>query len=281
MKKPPVFSIVREQSVFLTILMSVLSFLAVLCLGITISIGTAVTRMHGDWDRMASVQVMPGGDMGAVQRILDADKTRLVSANVISDEEVSRLLAPWLGSGGVLKNYIPKMIELKFKDTRDVSAMSDKLAELQNVRFLTHAAGMSNIINAGWEIMMIAAFVMILAFFAIAACVAYITRNITLVHKRELEIMNIIGAHDKFIARQLEFAVGRISAVAAVFGFVIAGLFLVLINAMAHDARAGLLAQMNIGMTGWGVLLVLSLFLVILSVVIARRTVMKVLKSNA
>ncbi|MCL2331752.1 MAG: hypothetical protein FWC61_04410 [Proteobacteria bacterium] len=279
MKKPPIFSIVREQSVFLTILMSVLSFLAVLCLGITISIGTAVTRMHGGWDRMASVQIMPGGDAGAVQKILDAEKSRLVSANVISDEEVSRLLRPWLGGGGVLKNYIPKMIELKFKDAGDVSAMSEKLAPLQNVRFLTHAEGMGNIINAGWEIMLIAALVMVLAFFAIAACVAYITRNITMVHKRELEIMNIIGAHDKFIARQLEFAVGRISAIAAVVGFSVAAIFLTLINAMAHDARAGLLAQMNIGAAGWGALLALSLFLVILSVVITRRTVMKVLRS--
>ena len=279
MKKPPVFSIVREQSIFLTVLMSVLSFLAVLCLGITISIGTAVSRMQGGWDRMASIQIMPGGDMSSVQKILESSTSRLTSINTVSDEEVSRMLRPWMGGGNVLKNYVPKMIELKFKEKQDVSVVAGKIRDLPNVRFMTHADGMRNIINAGWKIMLIAIFVMALAGCAIAACVAYITRNITLVHKRELEIMNIIGARDKFIARQLQFAVAKISAIAAAAGFLVAAVFLVLINAMAHDSRVGLMANMNIGAMGWGVLVILSLSLVVLSVYIARKTTMKVLGS--
>ena len=41
-----VFSVVREQSVFMTVVVSVLTFLSVLALGIALSIGTGVIRWH-------------------------------------------------------------------------------------------------------------------------------------------------------------------------------------------------------------------------------------------
>ena len=58
MKKPTVFSLVREQSVFMTAIMSLLTFLAVLALGIALSIGTGVMRWNSQWELFATVQVV-------------------------------------------------------------------------------------------------------------------------------------------------------------------------------------------------------------------------------
>lgn len=278
--KATVFSLVREQSVFLTVLMSVLSFLAVLCLGLTISIGTSVSRWGGSFEKMATVQIMPGGSMGAVQNILDENKNKIVSSTHISDDEVARMLKPWLGNSAVLKDYVPKMMEVKFKSKSDVNAVGDKLRELTNVRFLTHADGVRNTVRAGWQIMIIAIFVMLLAFGAIGACVIYITRNIALVHKKELEIMNLVGANDKFVSRQLERVIGKISIMASAIGFGVAALFLLFINHMANKTRVGLMAGMDISGAGWCVLLGMGIGLVVLSVYIARKTTYRVLEGR-
>ena len=45
-KKPTVFLLVREQSVFMTAIMSLLTFLAVVACGIALAIGTGVVRWN-------------------------------------------------------------------------------------------------------------------------------------------------------------------------------------------------------------------------------------------
>ena len=57
MKRATVFSLVREQSVFMTAIMALLTFLAVMALGVAISIGTGVARWNAQWDLYATVQV--------------------------------------------------------------------------------------------------------------------------------------------------------------------------------------------------------------------------------
>ncbi len=49
MKRTTVFSLVREQSVFMTAIMGLLTFLAVMALGIAIAIGTGVSRWNTQW----------------------------------------------------------------------------------------------------------------------------------------------------------------------------------------------------------------------------------------
>ena len=46
MKRTTVFSLVREQSVFLRAIMGLLTFLAVMALGIAIAIGTGAARWN-------------------------------------------------------------------------------------------------------------------------------------------------------------------------------------------------------------------------------------------
>ena len=53
-KRPIVFSLVREQSVFMTVIMSLLTFLAVLALGISLAIGTCVVRRNSQWELSAT-----------------------------------------------------------------------------------------------------------------------------------------------------------------------------------------------------------------------------------
>ncbi|MCL1902175.1 MAG: hypothetical protein FWG18_00930 [Alphaproteobacteria bacterium] len=279
MKKPLVFSFVREQRLFLIALLALLSFLAVLCLGLVMSMGTAVTRWNNQWDLMATVQVLPGGADARVQKIITDAHGNIASIKEISTEESARMLRPWLSGGDALSGYIPKMTEIKFKNRPALRDMSEKISGLENVRFVTFAEGMRATITVGWKIITLSVLVLMLVLGSIVICISYITKNITLIHRRELEILNQVGARDGFVARQLMISIARLSAAGAGIGFIIAAPVLLVIIAMAQGMRVGMFTQMAIPIAGWMILCALAIGIIVLSIYTAFRTVMKILRN--
>ena len=107
------------------------------------------------------------------------------------------LLRPWLsGGGGALENYLPKMYEIQFNSADDMESVQTQIGD--NARFLTHASALHSSTSAGRKMIFISAFVLLLTLGAIGVCISYIARNTALLHKRELEILNQIGATDNF-----------------------------------------------------------------------------------
>lgn len=278
-KKPIVFSLVQEQSIFMTAIMALLTFLAVLALGISLSIGTGVMRWNTQWDLFATVQIMNPENNQNVKKILDENKDKIIEANEISTEQMKDLMRPWLSGGGdALENYLPKMYELKFKSTSDLENVGTQISK--HARFLTHAEALKSSTSAGWKMIFISTFVLILTLGAIGICISYIARNTALLHKRELEILNQIGASDNFVAHQMQIIIAKISIIASASGFLVAAPILLLILSTAHSARVGLMAMLNISSTGWLLLLLLPIAIIIFAIWITKRTTLNILKDN-
>ena len=278
MKRTTVFSLVREQSVFMTAIMGLLTFLAVMALGVAIAIGTGVTRWNNQWDLFATVQVTNQKNESDVAKILNTNKTKIETIREITNDEMLQLMRPWVSGGGVLKNYLPKMWEVKFKSESDLNDISTKIAPMGRV--LTHADALQTPMSAGWKMAFIAGLILILTLGAIAICVSYIARNTAMLHKRELEILNQIGATDSFIARQMQIIVARICVVACVCGFICAVPVLMIIISSAHSARVGLMAMLGISGGGWICLALMPIAITIFAIWMTRRTTIKILQSE-
>ena len=274
-RQPLVFSFVKEQAIFLTTLIALLAFLATLAFGITLGIGAGVGQWNSRWDTFATVQVLPGGDFDAAKKLSETAK----KSTIIPDEDVEKMLRPWLGGGSALKKYLPKMIEVEFAKKSDLISFKDSAANMSNVRFITHAEGAKNITHAGWQIMGISVIVMLMVLAAIGLCISYITRNITLIHKRELEILTQIGASDSFVAGQMQTIITKISAMASAIGLIVAVPMIMLIMSMAHRTRIGLMAQMHIPNIGWAFIVLLPIGITVLTAWLARKTTIKILGS--
>ena len=279
MKYPLIFSFVKEQRTFLTALMALLSFLAVLCLGLVISLGTAVGRWNAQWNLMATVQIMPGIDAAVAHKILDGARANIAGQREIGADESARMLSAWLSGGNALTQYIPKMIEVKFKSAGALKDVREKIDEIDGVRLITFADGMRAATSAGWQIILLSVFVLGLVLGALVLCVSYITRNITLIHRRELEILNQIGARDGFIAWQLMIIIARLGTMGALAGLVTAVPVLLIIISMARGMRVGMFTQMAIPGAGWFLLCSLSAAIIVLAIWTTRRTVMGILKN--
>jgi len=208
MKTPIVFSLVRDQSLFMTAIMSLLTFLSVLALGIALSIGTGVMRWNAQWDLFATVQVMKSENAAPTQKIIDANRDKFESVTLVSRADMESMLRPWISDGANLANYLPQMYELKFKNRADMAPIGEQLSK--KARFLTHAQALKTSMSAGTRMIWISGLVLALILGAIGVCISYIARNTALLHRRELEILNQIGAHDSFVARQMQLIVSKI-----------------------------------------------------------------------
>ena len=277
-KKPIVFSLVREQSIFMTAIMSLLTFLSVLALGVALEIGTGVMRWNAQWELFATVQVMDTNKADATRKIINDNADKIASVNEITTAQMQELMSPWISGGSVLKNYLPKMWELKFKTKSDLVSVGEQLSK--NARFLTHASALKTATNAGWKMIMMAALVLALTLGAIAVCISYIARNTAMLHRRELEILNQIGASDNFVARQMQSIVARICLTATGAGFLVALPVLLLIISSAHSARVGLMAMMGLSGAGWLTLILMPVAILVFAIWITRRTTLKILKDS-
>lgn len=273
-----VFSLVREQSIFMTIVLSVLTFLSVLAFGIALSIGTGVSNWNNQWNKYATIQIVNADNTNTIKKILNENSDKIESVNEISKTEMERMLQPWISNGARLNNYLPTMFEIKIKKTSDMENIRKQIEP--RAKFLTHTSGLKTSMSAGWKLISITMFVLILMLVSIGVCVSYISRNIAMLHKHELEILNQIGATDKFISKQMQIIIAKISIRACLIGFAVALPIICLILSTAHSARVGLLATLSLSGGNIISLILLPILIVIFSIYITKKTTLKILSGK-
>ena len=279
MKRPLVFSLVHDQSIFMTVIVGVMTFMAVLALGISLSIGTGVVRWNRQWDLFATVQVTSQATSQNVKKIIEDNRSKIASMREISNAEMMELVRPWISDGGgVLQNYLPQMYEIKFKTKSDIKLFNDKISPY--ARMLTHTQALNPSISAGWKMVPISGIVLVLIIAAIGLCISFIARNTAMLHKRELEILNQVGANDSFVVQQMQMIVTKICGVACTAGFLVAMPILMLILWTAHSARLGLMTMMGLSGTGWILLMLMPVAIVVFAIYITKRTTLDILKNN-
>ncbi|HVJ41461.1 MAG TPA: FtsX-like permease family protein [Dongiaceae bacterium] len=150
----------------------------------------------------------------------------VTGATVLEQAELERLLRPWLGDNvDQLDVALPTMIAV----TTDPKAVID-LADLQQ-RLAAIVAG-SRVDNHGdWvndalhflhTLQALAAFLVLLVLAAAAATVIFVTRTGLAVHQPVIEILHLVGAQDRYIARQFQAQSFRVSLIGGIIGTLLA-----------------------------------------------------------
>lgn len=277
-KKPIVFSLIKEQSTFMTAIMAILSFLSVLTLGIALMIGTGTIRMNGAWDLHATIQTNDENDAPKIREVLEKNKKLIKTSTEISSSQMARLMSPWVSGGSSLEKYLPKMWEVEFSSKRDLTDVQMQITPY--AKFMTHKNALATPIRAGWYLIGISALVLLVVLGSIALCISYIAHNTAMLHKRELEILNQIGASDSFIIKQMQIIVARICTHATLYGFLLAIPFLLLILGASHIERVGLMAMLNLNVFGWILLCILPIAITVFATRITKHTTTKILKNS-
>ena len=99
----------------MTAIMGIMTFLAVMALGVSLAIGTGVARWNRQWNLYTTIQVTGTDNADAIKKIINENRDKMDEVHELSNDEMSRLMRPWISGGnGVLEKYLPKMYEIKF-----------------------------------------------------------------------------------------------------------------------------------------------------------------------
>jgi cell division transport system permease protein len=245
-KEPATAPVVPAGSVTgksLTLVVSIMCFLACLTAGAVYMVNQAASAWLRDVAGEITVQVSPrdGVDTEKVVRDVSAflaRQTGVYRVKPMSLEESSALIEPWLGKTDALKALpVPRMIavELNRNSPPDLAPMRQRLAAQfkDAVALDDHRTWQQQIRTVTRSLALGGLAILMLVGAATTAIIISATRSAMASNREIVEVLHLVGATDRFIAREFEKHFLRLGIRAGVVGALLAMLvFFLMPNAM-------------------------------------------------
>ncbi len=226
----------------LLVVISVMCFLAALSAGGVL----AVNRITQEWttglESSLTIQLktQPGlGDISEaaeiqLKRIIDIlENTKgILSVTPISRDEAARLLEPWLGAEIFAEALpVPQLIDVRFEPDKapNLRELETKISKVvPEVKLQDHNRWNDRILTFADFLRALAFSIMALIALTTIAIIVFATRAGLATQHEIVEVLHLIGAQDKFIAREFQFELLALGLRASLFGAGVAILTLLL-----------------------------------------------------
>ena len=214
----------------LVIAMSVMCYLASLAIGGLVLVNRAVDKWTSDIAGEITVQVRPvdGADLGeetAKAAQLLKDTLGVNNVSVMSEEDAAKLLEPWLGKHRILEELpIPRLISAQTdkRSPPDLAKLSQQIStQVRGASLDTHRQWQDELTSTAKTLHWLGLLVLGIIATASVALVVFASRAALETNREVLEVLYLVGARDKFIARQVEqrfFKAGFKAGLVGVFG---------------------------------------------------------------
>ncbi len=277
----------RESQGVLPWVIAVMVYLMLLAVAGGIGVVSATQGWSQDMARSWTVQILsPEGaerdaEVKAVMRFL-SQQPGVSAVNVLPEAEARALLEPWLGESAKSKELpVPALIDVSL--AADAVLDSDTIEEQLKTYAPTsaiddHDEWLGQLTAFARGLQVLAYLIVGLVVLATVAIVTFSTRAGLSSHHDTIEILHLIGAEDRQIAREFQWrylahglkggVVGAIAGIATVAG----------ISAMAQRLGSeGILSSFTFGPGAWALLIALPLMVALITMLTARWTVHRAL----
>lgn len=278
-----------DSSRFIPWIIALMVYLASLALAGALAAGGAVERWSQGLSGALTVQIPPTDDADAKARSLRIESAitllestpGVVQARALSDEQIGKLLAPWLGEAAAASDLpLPAIIDVRIDPTipLDLQALAQHLARaVPGATLDDHQRWLHELISVGQSVELVAALILALVALAAALAIVFGTRAALAVHHNVIEVMHLIGAQDSYVARQFQAHAMRIALRGGITGLLGAIATLVGIEYLVDASGSGFLPNLALRPWQWGALVFLPFITAAIAVLTARMTVVRTL----
>ena len=220
---------------------AIMTFLASLAAGTAILITEASRGWQSSVAQEATVQVRPvaGHDLDTdARRAADiaARTPGVADVRTFSAAESARLLEPWLGGGLDLGELpVPRMIVVKkTAGSFDADSLRKKLAtEVPSAIFDDHSQWLARLTVMTRTVVGAAIILFALVLTAMLLAVGFATRGAMAGSREVIDVLHLVGAEDRFIAREFQRHFLRLGLHGGLIGAVCAAMTFLLLGAAA------------------------------------------------
>jgi cell division transport system permease protein len=266
--------------------LAIMTFLTLLAAAAGFGLGSAARSLSADVGNRATVQIVEANpdrreaEARAAVALLQR-QPGVEGVRRIGDEEMGKLLAPWLGESGLGGDIpVPAMI--------DVDLSPAAYAQLDRLRATVESVAPSARVddNGQWlaplgrlmrALQWLAVALVLLMIAATAATVVLAARAALDTHRSTIEVLHLMGATDVQVARLFQRRIGLDAAFGGGVGLVAAAGVLLLIGSRVAALGSDLLGSAEIPAAAWLLLLALPVFGVLLATLVARAAILRAL----
>ena len=294
----PIIPVDAQPMRTLTLAMAVMCYLATLALGALILVQSAVTQWTSGVSSEITVQVRALSDVD-----LKAETEKAVTilrrtegiaeVRVLDAASVRKLLEPWLGDTGMIDDLpLPALVSVTVDEARppDLDALEAQLkAEVKGASVDTHRRWRMELMRTATLLERLALAVLALIAVSAAALVVFATRSVLDANREVIEVLNLIGARDRFIARAVKgrfLRSGMIAGLAGTLGGLLTFAMLGLLDVwpaadtLSEASARLLIAAPSVAVATYAVFLLVPIVATLLSVVTAHLAVMRQLRAT-
>lgn len=214
---------------------------------------------------------------------LVTDTPGVTGATVLEDHQIAALLEPWLGpDAGQLDVPLPTMIAVTRRTDAaiDLAGLKSKLRRIvPDAEVDDHGDWVADALGFLRSLQALAGALSALALAAAALTVIFVTRTGLATHRGVIEVVHLIGAPDRYIARQFQAQALKLGILGGVVGLGFGAATVLgigrLIAYSLDAANPGLAFDFRLLPWQWVVLGALPLVVALLAMFTARRTVMR------
>ena len=216
----------------LDLVIAVMAFLAALAFGGVLVTQSAVASWESGLTGRLTVQILadggtvPEAEVGSALAVLHATPG-ISYARALTQADNLALVEPWLGRDAVVAALpFPRLIDVALAPgaAPDLEALQTRLkAVAPHAVMDDHGRWIGRLRATAGTVVLSAVAVLLLIAVATAATVAFATRAGLSAHRDIVQLLHLMGAHDRFIARAFEWHYAQAAFLASLLGAVIAG----------------------------------------------------------
>lgn len=264
---------------FLPWIIAALIYLAVVAL----AVAAVAERAYALYDmraRLVTVTLpsIDGGGDRQIEATLDIlrQSPGVTSASRVPDDELARLIEPWLGTGQADRDLpLPRLIDVTLDPTAkpDLAALQDRLQEVApgaSIGIEAVTRDRSERLAAFFRAWAGGAGVLLLL--GAPVLIALITRTSLNMLSETVELLRLMGAPDRYIARQFERHALLNSIIGGLIGFALAALTVVLLLYSGRQMELAGSIELGLRPLDWLLLACVPLVAVLVITAVARMT---------
>lgn len=278
---------------FLRILIALMTFLAILALAASFTLSAMTERWTSGLEDKASIEIPAEDDSGVItspEKLEGLAKDihkflinhpAIESAEIMSQQEIAKLVAPWMGEDIEFDNIpLPSIISVSFRKnvTFDKDALARRLKDIApQARLDTHESWLRDVLRFTGALNFSALLVTLVIGITTIVAVGGAVQSRMAIYREELELLHLMGASDNYISKQLQRYIFIISIQGAGIGVAVGGVTLIIIGFLAGRMDISLIPDFSLNPGQILALLLLAPLIAFLGMFTARYTVLRAL----
>ena len=283
-----------STSLFLQIMISIAVFLFAVTLSGVLSINTMLTNWNESILGALTVQIMPingvNKEKSLAETIAHQEKAieflktveGVESVEALSDEQLQKLIQPWLGDGVIITDLpLPRIIDVKIAKNADIDfgGLALNLSHVTPLASIdNHKLWLNKLIRFADGLKMLALCVLALVIMITSGAIFYTTQTSLGLHSYTISILHLMGAKDTYVAQQYAKRTAITGLQSGIVGLIIAVPTIFGIASLAKQIEGGIISEAGLSISDWLIIASLPAFSSLIAMLTAYYTVKQTLQ---